>query len=129
MSLTLETAARNAMADSFCTLLDKDTTDGTIEVAKSDNTVLATLTFADDAFAGSIAGVATANAIAPDTDAAATGTAAKMKLYDGAASPNLLATGTVTVTGGGGDLELSTTAIVQHAQVEISSMTVTCPAS
>ena len=129
MALTLETAARNAIADAFCTLLDKDSVAGTVVVTKSDNTVLATLTFADDAFAGAIAGVATAAAIAPDTDADATGTAAKMKLYNGAASPALIATGTVGATGSGADLELSTVSIVEHAEIQISAMTVTCPAS
>ena len=129
MALTLETAARNAIANAFCALLNKDSTDGTIKITTSADVLLSTLTFADAAFGAATAGVATAGTIAPDTDAAATGTAGKMKLYTGAASPALVATGTVTVTGGGGDLELSTLSIVQHAQVSISAMTVTCPAS
>ena len=129
MALTISTAARNAIANAFCALLNKDSTDGTIVITTSADVVLSTLTFADTAFAGAIAGVATAGTIASDADAAATGTAAKMKLYSGATVPALVATGTVTATGGGGDLELSTVSIVQHAQVQISAMTVTCPAS
>ena len=123
MGLTLETALRNVIADAVVDLLNS----GTIDITTSGDVVLATVTFGNPAFGDAAIGVATANAITKDSDCDAAGTAAKMKVKNSGGT--LQFTGTVTVTGGGGDCQLNTVSIVQHAELSISSMTVTCPAS
>jgi len=127
MGLTYETTLRNSQCDAFVDLLDL----GTMEFHTAADAEVATVTFGNPAFgnAGAVTpGVATANAITKDSDA--TGNAAAVtKVKIKKADTTLLCTGTVTVTGGGGDAELTNTTIVAHAEVSITSMTVTCPAS
>lgn len=123
MALTLETAMRNAIADAAGTVFDG----GTITITTAADAVLATLTFAGTAFLGSVAGVNTADAITPDSDINATGTAAKCKFY--ATGASLRMTGTCTVTGGGGDITFPTLSFVEHAVSSMVSLTITCPAS
>lgn len=80
------------------------------------------------AFGGAVNGVATANAIAADADANATGTADNCKWYD--RNGALRFTGTVTAAAGGGDIELNSTSIAIHVQVSITAAgTITVPAA
>lgn len=75
---------------------------------------------------GSVSGgVLTAAAIASDTNAVATGTAGYFRWLD--SSNNVHIQGTVTATGGGGDLTMSSTSITATDTVAIASWTITAP--
>jgi hypothetical protein len=123
MAVTLENNARNAACDAIVDLLDG----GTIEIQGADNTVLAVLTFGTPAFGAASNGVATAEAITQDSSADATGTAAKFVCK--ASGGTAVFSGTVTASGGGGDMELVTTSITATQPVQITSFTFTIPAS
>lgn len=83
---------------------------------------LASLTFGSPAFASSVAGVATANAITQDTDADATGTAAWFRAFK---SDHSTAVFDGSVGTSGCNLNLNTTAIQIHAAVQCTSFTIT----
>ena len=132
MATRISVAARNAAADGVVDLLDVGGA-GTIEIrtgtqpanpgTAASGTLLATLTLSDPAFGAATGGTATANAIADDTDAAASGTATWFRAYSGA--------GTAVIDGSAGetgtDLILDDAAIVAGGTVSISSWTVTMP--
>jgi hypothetical protein len=90
-------------------------------------TLLATLSLASDAFAANSSGSVAFNSITSDTDAAASGTAAWFRIYkaaDGATGSSATKRrldGSITATGGGGDMELDNTAVTQHGTVAITS--------
>jgi hypothetical protein len=127
-------ASVNAMVDALKVLCNG----GTIKIysgtqpATADTAVpggavlLATCTFSATAFGSSTAGVVTANAIASDTDADATGTASWFRaLTSGGAK---VFDGSVGV-GGSFDCNVPGTSVVQHQVVAISSMTLAAPES
>lgn len=84
--------------------------------------LLAELRFNATAFGAAAAGVAAAAAIADDTDANATGTAAWFRCFK---SDGTTAVFDGSVGTSGADLNLNTTAIVLHAAVSISSFSIT----
>lgn len=123
MAISHSTGARNAMADAVAARLNN----GKIKLYTSDDTLLATLTFASTAFGSASGGVITANAITGDSAADATGTAAKATFTD--ASDGVEISGlTVTASGGGGNIILATTSISQNVAVNLSTATWTAPA-
>lgn len=127
MALTHVTSVRNGIADFVCGKLNLGSTNATgrLQIATSGafSTILATLLFSATAFGASTGGVATAAAITSDTNAANTGTAANFRLVD--RDLNEVLRGTVTATGGGGDIQLSSTAITAGDTVSITSLTYT----
>ncbi len=92
-------------------------------------TLLATLPFSATAFGAAVdgnpGGVATANAITSDTAADATGTATFFRAND--KDGNCIFQGDVSLTAGGGDLQLNTTSLVVGATVSVTAMTATMP--
>lgn len=94
----------------------------TADTALSGNTLLATLTFGATAFSAASAGVKTANAIANESDAPATGTATFFRAFNGA---TVIGQGDVGVTGSGSFIELPTVTINQHDQIQLTSFAVT----
>jgi len=128
MGITLTTAARNAAANAVVDLLDAGSGDanGDLVIMTSGDVEVATLAFSNPAFGAAATGVATADTITSDTDATG-GTAAKFKVQD--RDNTEVFRGTVTATGGGGDLELSSTSIGAGDTVGVSSFTYTQPAS
>lgn len=130
MAITLSTAARNAACDAIVDLLDAGVgANPTIKIKDASNNVLATIAMdATAAFGSSATGAATATGL-PISDASAdmTGTATKFDACD--TDGTVVFDGTVTATGGGGDIELVTTAIVATQPVEITACTFTMPAS
>jgi hypothetical protein len=86
-------------------------------------TLLATLRFSATAFGSSVNGVATANAITPDTTTVVGGTAAwyRMLKSDGT---TVVMDGSVGA-GGTFDLVLNTVTLVTGAEVSVSSLTYT----
>lgn len=87
-------------------------------------TVLATLTLPADWMAAASAGSKALSGVWQDLSADATGTAAHFRLYDSAGTVCGLQ-GTVTITGGGGDMTLDNTSLATGQQVTITSFTLT----
>lgn len=127
MALTHITTLRNQLADLVVDAIDVGTTDltGDLQIATSNafTTILATLNFANPAFGSAAAGVATANAIASDTNAANTGTAANFRIRN--RNNSEVFQGTVTATGGGGDIQLSSVGITAGDTIALTSVTYT----
>lgn len=120
MALTHVTAIRNQLADLVVDAIDAGTGAGYVEIQTSGDAEVATLTFSDPAFGAASSGTATANAITDDSDATG-GTAAKFRVFD--SDDTEIWSGTVTATGGGGDLTLTSVAIGATDTVSITSWT------
>lgn len=119
---TLATAARNAAADAIAALLNG----GHLRFETSGNNEVATCPLAATAFGAASTGVATAAAITADTSA--TGGTVDHALLRSSASATII-TLTCTVTGGGGDIELTSLTIGAGDTVSVTSLTLTVPAS
>lgn len=130
MAVTLSNAAASAAADAVVDLLDAGTSNSHPELRigiTAMASIVATLEFTDaTAFGAASNGVSTANTIADDTNAAG-GTAAAFQCVD--QDGTVVFSGSVTATGGGGDIELSSVAIGATDTVSISSLTYTQPTS
>src|SRR5216117_1315738 len=125
MAITLSAVAASAAADALCALLNGGNVrlyDGarpiTADTAITTQTLLASPTFANPAFAVAVAGVATAHAVVSDTDAAASGTTTWFRaVTSGGASVCDGSVGTADT-----DCILSSTGIVAHGTVSITSV-------
>lgn len=120
MAITHETAVRNGLADFIDAQVNGGTGAGTLEFQTSGDVEVATLTFGDPAFGAAASGVITANSITDDTNATG-GTVAKFVIKDGDGTSIL--SGSVTGSGGGGDIELSSTSVGAGDTVSVSSLT------
>jgi hypothetical protein len=125
MALKLSNAAANAEANALAALLNGGFLkiyDGAkpadANTAITTQNLLSTLSFGNPAFAASVAGVITANAIASDANAAATGTASWFRCYE---SDGVTVVMDGSVGTSGADLNLNSVAIQIHAQVSVSS--------
>jgi len=131
MTIQLSVAVRNARLDAI------ETTIGTSAVLKirsgsvpascataDAGTVLATLTLPSDWMAAASAGSKAKSGTWEDTSADATGTAAHFRLYasDGTTCG---AQGTVTITGGGGDMTVDNTSFAAGQAFTITGFTLT----
>jgi hypothetical protein len=125
MAVTHPTDVRNDIADLVVDKIDAGGA-GTIQFqdGSQGDSDIATLTFSATAFGGAANGIATAAAITDDTDCNA-GTVSKFTVFSGAGDSCF--TGSVTATGGGGDIILSSTAIGQGDTISISSLTYEAP--
>jgi len=119
---TLSTAGRNAAVNAVTALINVSAP-GHLVFQTSGGTPVATLAFSSTSFGAGSTGVATANAISSDTNAAG-GTTTKAVLNDGAGTTVL----TVTVGTSGSDINLSSTTIGAGDTVSVSSLTLTMPA-
>lgn len=122
MAVTLETVARNAACDAVVDLLDG----GTIEFQTSADAEVATLTLGTPAFDAASNGTATANAITSDDDA--TGGTITKAVFKTSADAAVF-TVTVSATGEGGTIELTSVEIGAGDTVTLSSYTHTQPAT
>ncbi len=120
--MTLATAARNAMLNALTALLNG----GDIQFQTSGGNEVATLALAPTAFGAAANGVATAGTITDDSNAAG-GTITKAQFRNSSGTSQFEVT--VTATGGGGDVELSSVVIGAGDTVSASSCTLTMPAS
>lgn len=125
MALTHVTAVRNTLANAIATAVDAGPAAGQLVIMTSGDVEVATLTFSDPSFGAAVNGAITANAITSDTNATG-GTAALFKVTDSTGAE--VYRGTVTATGGGGDLELSSLAIGAGDTVSVSSLVYTASA-
>ena len=122
MAVTHPTAVRTGIADFVVDQLDEGTPPGLLVFQTAGSVTVATLTFSNPAFGGAVAGVATASAITSDTNAAG-GTTTKAELRNAAGTPKILCS--VTATGGGGDITLSSAIISAGQTVSMTSLTYT----
>lgn len=137
MAARLSTAARNAACNGAVDLVDAGPSPGTIDVrtgaqpASADDpatgTLLATFTLADPGFGDATVGVSTLDTSpALSATGVAAGAAGWFRMKDSTGASVL--DGSVTATGGGGELELSSTAVTVGLTVQVTSGTVTMPA-
>lgn len=122
----LSDVAANAQANALAALMNggsieifSGTKPATANTALSGNTLLATLTFGNPAFGSASAGAITANAIGAAT-AANTGTATFARLYESNGTTVVM---DVDVNTSGAYINLNTVAIVQGANVSVTSFT------
>lgn len=124
MAVTHPTAMRNTLADTVVDSLDVGGA-GTLEFQTSGDVEVATLTFSATAFGAASSGTATANAITSDTSATG-GTIAKARAKNNAGTEKFACS--VTATGGGGDITLSSVVVSAGQTVSVSSLTYSAPA-
>jgi hypothetical protein len=121
-AVTHPTAVRTATADFIVDQLDVNTPPGRLIMQTAGSVTVATLIFSNPAFGAAAAAVATAAAITSDTNAVG-GTIAKAELRQGAGTAIILCS--VTATGGGGDITLSSVVVSAGQTVALTSLTYT----
>ena len=131
MALQFSTALRNARADRIesyvgtSAIMKIRTGSVPANCAAADSgTVLATLNLPADWMNDASAGAVTLKGTWSDTSNDATGTAAHFRVYRSDGTTCELQ-GTVTATGGGGDITLSSTSLVSGGSLTITSFTIT----
>jgi hypothetical protein len=127
MAFQFSVAARNAALDAMETAMG---TAPTLEIrsgaapancaATASGTVLATMTLPTDWLAAAASGSKSLSGAWQDTSADATGTAAHFRINQGGTCH---IQGTISGTGGGGDMTLDSVAIAATQQVSITSFT------
>ena len=122
MALTHVTAVRTVLADACVDRIDLGSTDaqGDLVIMTSGDVEVATLACSNPAFGAAASGTATASAISDDTSATG-GTAARFKFQD--RNNGEVFRGSVTATGGGGDIELDNVTVGAGVTVSITSLT------
>lgn len=131
MAVKMSATVKNAMLDAI------ETSIGTSAVLKirtgaapsaitdaDSGTVLATLSLPSDWLAAASGGTKALSGTWSDTAADATGTAAHFRVYASNGTTQHLQ-GSVTATGGGGDLTLASTSIVADGVVTITTFVIT----
>lgn len=129
MAIQLSASVRNARLDAIestigaSAVLKIRSGGAPADVATADSgTVLATLTLPSDWMAAASAGTKDKSGTWQDASADATGTAAHFRIYASDGTTAHLQ-GTVTATGGGGDLTLDNVSIASGQSVTITSFT------
>lgn len=129
MAFQFSTAARNAALDSIETAIGVSPTleirSGTVPAncaAADSGTVLATMSLPSDWLAAASSGVKSLSGTWQDLSADATGTAGHFRIK---ASATCHIQGTVTITGGGGDMTLDNTSIATGQQITITAFSIT----
>lgn len=131
MAIQLSTTVRNARLDAIETaigtspILKIRTGSAPADCGTADSgTVLATLTLPSNWLADASSGVKAKAGTWEDTSADATGTAAHFRIYDSTETTCHMQ-GTVTATGGGGDMTFATVSFVASADIVITSFNLT----
>ena len=117
---------RTLITNTVLGMISTGSTFGQLVLQDSGSTALVILTMASTAFGAASSGVATANAISTGTVTVA-GTATK-GIIRTSTQQNTVVLFSVTSTGGGGNLELSSAVLSTGQFVEITSLTYTAPA-
>lgn len=135
LASSLALAALNALVDAFDTgtpassaVVYSGTVPASVTDALSGNTVLATLALPDPAFGAAVDEAtvvrATLEAVAT-VQATASGVASFFRFLDGAGT--VIAQGTVTAAGGGGDMIINDVDVVEGGDVRITAFSLTFP--
>lgn len=127
MALTHATALRNAIADAVDNYLNTTgSTDATADLELLDAAVsLVVINLQNPAFGAAASGVITLAGVPLSNTAGASGTVDNFAIRDRDNADAI--TGTVTGTGGGGDIEVTNTSITSGQTVQITSLTYTAP--
>jgi hypothetical protein len=131
MTIQLSVAVRNARLDaiesnigvSAVLKIRSGAAPATCATADS-GTVLATLTLPSDWMAAAAAGAKALSGTWQDASADAAGTAAHFRVYDSGGTVCGIQ-GTVTATGGGGDMTLDNAVLALAQQINVTSFTLT----
>ncbi len=135
MAITFSNALRTARAAAIITACDAGSGAAILEIrtgsapagpdSAATGTLLASITLNDPSFIAGAAGVISIDEspTISDTSADATGTAGHFRIKTSAGAG--VVDGTVTATGGGGDLTLNTVSLVSGAAVTITGGTIT----
>lgn len=133
MTVQLSTTLRNAMANQWETIIGTSPIltirSGSVPAncaAANAGTVLATVTLPSDWLNAASSGSVTINGTWTDSSADATGTAAHFRIHESTAT-TCHEQGTVTATGGGGDLTVDTTSFVSGQPFTVTAYTRTMP--
>lgn len=137
MTTKISAAAQNAALNAIATLIDAGSGPGQIKIysggqpaspgAAATGELLAELTCSDPCGPAAAAGVLTFSAITQDSSVNATGTAGWVRIQD--SNGTGIIDGSVTATGGGGDLTFDSVSFKAGGTCSITMMTLTCPAS
>lgn len=133
MATQFRVTERNAWLDAITTAIGASgllriydgTPPATVATGLSGNTLLATCPLSATFAPAAASGVLTANAITSDASADASGTATFFRLLTSGGTA--IVQGTVTATGGGGDLTFSSTSFTAGLTINITSFTLTAP--
>ena len=133
MTLQLSVAARNALLDAIETTIGASAIlkirSGAVPAscATADaGTVLATLNLPADWMAAASAGSKGKSGTWQDLTADAAGTAAHFRVYASDGTTCHMQ-GTITATGGGGDMTIDNTSIASGQQIDVTGFTLTAP--
>ena len=130
MGVTLEAIARTAACNAIVDLVDGDTPPGNLILYLANGTTeVATLPLNNPAFGAASTGVATLDVDPAVQDTSATGNAAAItvaKFKTGTAGATILS---CTVGTSGADINLTNNVVAATETVQITSLTVTVPAS
>lgn len=131
MAVQLSTSVRNARLDQIETTIGTSAIlklrSGAVEAncaAADGGTVLVSYTLASDWAAAAASGAKSFNNTPVSTTAAATGTLAHFRIYDSGGT-TCHYQGTITATGGGGDLTVDNTSVASGQTVNVTSWTIT----
>lgn len=111
------TSIRNGMADHVCNQLDN----GTIEIQTSGAVALATMSLGASAYDAAVNGICSATNVPLEDTNASAGTAAQAQQK--ASTSTIIIQCSVTATGGGGDIELSSINFNAGDTVRLTSLT------
>ena len=122
----IATGIRDSIVDVITAAIDAGAGAGLLEIwTAAFATKLATLTFSDPSFGASSSGTATADTITADSSADTDGTAAVFRITS--STPTTCFEGTVGTSGA--DINFNSVGFTTGANVSISSLTITMPAS
>lgn len=130
MALTHVTTVRNALADAINTAINAGPAAGKLKIYKTsidnptDANLLVALVLTDPAAPAASGGVLTFSAVAT-VNATAAGTASLFVIVDSTNAEVLR--GTVTATGGGGDITITNTNIAVGDPISVTSVSWTAP--
>jgi len=124
MTLTHVTALRSTLADAVDAAINTGAGTATLKIRAS-TTDLIVFNLQNPAFGAASSGVITLAGVPISTTAAATGTADNFQILD--RDGTLLVSGSVTATGGGGDIEATNTSIATSQDADLTSLTYTAP--
>lgn len=138
MAMRISTASAKAANDALVDTLDGGSGPAYVEIrtggqpatvaTAASGTVLGTLTCSDPAFGNATTAspsVATAGAVTSDSVADASGAAGWFRAYDSTGAAHI--DGTVTATGGGGDMTLDDVNVIAGGVIALTSWTVSHP--
>lgn len=120
--MTHNATLRNTIAAAVLTAIDAQSNSGKLIIKDSGNVVLATFQLGatpNTKPSGTVSGAVLTLANVTGVNASATGTATQFVITDGS-STTILA-GTVTATGGGGDITLDSTSLVSGSPVTVTN--------